>query len=77
MMVLAFNFCLMVTIILSISCTQPVSAQGDTCNACNCQFNNVEVLAQLIESKIATAMTNESGKPIKFDGFSASVLLKP
>ena len=63
-MVLVFNF-LMVTFILSFSCT--VSAQGDTCNACNCQFNNVEVLAQLIESKIATTRTNESGKPIKFD----------
>ena len=29
-------------------------AKGDTCQACNCQFNNVEVLNQLIESKIAS-----------------------
>ena len=37
-----------------ISASSTASAQGDTCNACNCQFNNVEALTQLIESKIAT-----------------------
>ena len=45
-----------------ISVSSIASAQEGTCNACNCQFNNVEVLTQLIESKIATAQTNESGK---------------
>ena len=45
-----------------ISISSAVSVQGDTCNTCNCQFNNVEVLSQLIESKIATARINESGK---------------
>ena len=31
------------------------SAQSkSTCQACNCQFNNVEVLSQLIELKIAS-----------------------
>ena len=67
-MVSAFKFCLMLaTTILSFSCT--ISAQEDTCNACNCQFNNVQVLSQLIESKIATARMNESatGKYIKFE----------
>ena len=59
-MALAFNFSLMLTIILSSAFT--VSPQGDTCNACNCQFNNVEALTQLIESKIATARTNEAGE---------------
>ena len=28
--------------------------EGGTCQACNCQFNNGEVLNQLIESKIAS-----------------------
>ena len=40
--------------IISVSST--ASAQEGTCNACNCQFNNVEVLNQLIESKIATGV---------------------
>ena len=40
-----------------ISLSSTVSAQGGTCNACNCQFNNVEVLTQLIESTIATGVT--------------------
>ena len=29
--------------------------EGGTCKACNCQFNNVEVLNRLIESKIASS----------------------
>ena len=29
-------------------------AEGGTCKACNCQLNNIEVLNQLIESKIAS-----------------------
>ena len=37
-----------------ISASSTASAQGGTCNACNCQFNNVEALTRLIESKIAT-----------------------
>ena len=32
-----------------------VSVQGEgTCKVCNCQLNNVQVLDQLIESKIAS-----------------------
>ena len=30
-------------------------AQGGTCNACNCQFTNIEVLGQLINTKLAAA----------------------
>ena len=38
-----------------IAITSAVSGQeGGTCKACNCQVNNVEVLNQLIESKIAS-----------------------
>ena len=38
------------------------ASQDNTCNACQCQFNNVQVLDQLIESKIATVLENETGK---------------
>ena len=54
-----FTFMFAATV-LSVSST--VSAQGSTCNACNCQFNNIDALAQWIESKIRTIWTNESGK---------------
>ena len=38
-----------------IAITSTVSGQeGGTCRACNCQLNNIEVLNQLIESKIAS-----------------------
>ena len=41
-----------------------VSAQSgsDTCRACNCQFNNVQVLDQLIEEKIAAVLDSGTGK---------------
>ena len=50
--------------IISVSSNSIASAQEVTCNTCNCQFNNVEILTQLIESKIATARSNESCKLI-------------
>ena len=38
------------------------SAQEDgTCRACHCQFNNVEVLRQLIESTIRDILVNDTG----------------
>lgn len=32
--------------------------QSDTCKACNCQFNNVQVLEQLVEEKVNRAISN-------------------
>ena len=43
-------------IIVTATCVAAVSAQSDTCRACNCQFNNVQVLDQLIEDRIATGL---------------------
>ena len=37
-----------------------VTAQ--TCNACNCQFNNVQVLSQLIEAQVNRALADEPRK---------------
>ena len=38
------------------------ATQDNTCNACQCQFNNVQKLYQLIESKIAATLKNGTGK---------------
>ena len=40
------------------------SAQSDACQACNCQFNNVQILDQLIQDKIAAALENNTGTKI-------------
>ena len=37
-------------------------ATAQSCNACNCQFNNVQVLSQLIEAKVKQALANEPRK---------------
>lgn len=37
-----------------------VCGHSDTCRACNCQFNNIHALDQMIEAKVTTALENES-----------------
>ena len=46
--VLLYSVCAIIAAVSTIS-----SQEGDTCQACNCQLNNGEVLNRLIESKIA------------------------
>ena len=45
----------LITVCASIVIVSTVSAaqEGAICQACNCQFNNVEALSRLIQSKIA------------------------
>ena len=54
---------------VTIAVPSVVCAQEGTCEACNCQFDNLEVLDELIESriesKLATQM-NEQGKNFYF-----------
>ena len=39
------------------------SAQGDSsCRACNCQFNNIQVLDRMMESKINKSLANDPGE---------------
>lgn len=52
---------LVLYLLFSFAATASAEELG-TCNACNCQFRNVEVLDQLIGAKLATTQTNESGK---------------
>ena len=57
------NFLAAVTAVAIVSSVITVDAtQDNTCNACQCQFNNFQVLSQLIESKIANVLENETGK---------------
>ena len=57
------KFLAAMTAIAIVSSVITVDAtQDNTCNACQCQFNNVQILGQLIESKIATVLENETGK---------------
>ena len=55
---------LLLAITVTLSATADSTQPDGNCNACNCQFNNVRVLEQLIEAKIATARANESGEVI-------------
>ena len=47
--VILYSVCAIIAIISTIS-----GQEGGTCTACNCQFDNLEVFNQLIESKIAS-----------------------
>ena len=37
-------------------------SQSGTCTACNCQFDNIQVLDQLIDLKIATGLATQTGE---------------
>ena len=47
---------------LIVSTTVLSVASAQLCNACNCQFNNVQVLSQLIEVQVNRALANEPRK---------------
>jgi hypothetical protein len=49
---------LMLVVALMHSVLTTVISQ-ESCNVCNCQFNNVQVLDQLIEDKLNTALTGK------------------
>ena len=36
------------------------SALGDTCRACNCQVNNIQVLEELIDQKIRDSLAGKA-----------------
>jgi hypothetical protein len=38
-------------------------SQGGTCKACNCQFDNIQALDQLIDLKVATKLATQTGEP--------------
>ena len=48
-LVILYSVCAIITVTSIVS-----GEEGGTCTACNCQFNNVKVLNQLIELKIAS-----------------------
>ena len=48
-------------VILSPAATSVQEEGQGTCRACHCQFNNVEVLQQLIESTIRDILVNDTG----------------
>ena len=45
----SLNLILVITAVV----TAVDSTQDNSCNACNCQFNNIQVLEQLIDGNIA------------------------
>ena len=60
---------LVISYLLFVTITVPsvVCAQEGTCKACNCRFDNLKVLDELIESRIESKLAtqiNEQGKNI-------------
>ena len=47
--------------LLAVLILTPItSGQSDSCRTCNCQFNNIEVLDQLIEYRIRSILANDT-----------------
>ena len=54
------SFLLFSSILLVLSpaaATTSAQTQGDSCRACNCQFNNVDILTDLIRAEINSAIS--------------------
>ena len=45
-----------------VACIVAAQDTGGSCSSCNCQFNNVQVLDQYIQNKIATFLANQNGE---------------
>ena len=37
-------------------------ADAQSCNACNCQFNNIQILSQLVEAEVNRKLADEPSK---------------
>ena len=40
-------------------------ADAQLCNACNCQFNNVQILSQLVKAEVNRALADEPRELLK------------
>ena len=53
---------LTLVVFLVIAATTHNVGNAQTCNACNCQFNNVQVLSQLIANQVNQKLADEPRK---------------
>ena len=45
--------CIIQACLVSVACIVSAKDPDGSCSSCNCRFNNIQVLDQIIESKIA------------------------
>ena len=48
-----------IALLVFIAMTATYVANAQSCRACNCQFNNVKVLNQLVEAQVKSTLANE------------------
>ena len=51
-----------IALLIFVAVTGIPAASAQSCNACNCQFNNIQVLDQLVEAKVKITLANEPCK---------------
>ena len=47
-------------IVVLMHCVVIIVISQESCNVCNCQFSNIQVVDQLIEAKLNTALTGKN-----------------
>ena len=52
-------------LMLGIAAVSISTANAQSCNTCNCQFNNFQVLSQLIEAQVNRTLANEPSKLLR------------
>ena len=56
-----FPFVIFVLVLSPSVAVTSAQTQGDSCGACNCQFNNVELLIDLIRAEINSIVSQRYG----------------
>ena len=58
------NFGLVLVLLLMANASVFIVTDAQSCKACNCQFNNVQVLSQLVQAEVNRAIAGEPRKLI-------------
>ena len=56
-----FPFVIFVLVLSPSAAVTSAQAQGDSCTACNCQLNNVDILTDLIRAEINSIVSQRYG----------------
>ena len=54
-----FNDKFGITLCVFVAATAITAANAQSCRACNCQFDNIQLLDQLVEAKVNRNLANE------------------
>ena len=53
-----------ITLCVFVAATALSAATAQSCRACNCQLNNIQVLDHIVEARVKNILVNDSGESL-------------